>query len=136
MKTKGVSRRVRRERKRKPNEGIIILSTFPEVGIILRAAKELILNKKVCACVNIVRVRSLYVWNEKLEDHDEYIVLFKTTKRASAIVKAEIRRIHPYQVPEIVELKMNDVSESYLSWLIASTTRSDSKIKLSKDAND
>jgi periplasmic divalent cation tolerance protein len=34
-----------------------------------------------------------------------------------------LKGAHPYDVPEIVEIRMNDVSESYLSWLAESTIR-------------
>jgi len=34
-----------------------------------------------------------------------------------------LKRAHPYEVPEIVEIRMNDVSDSYLSWMTESTTR-------------
>ena len=30
-------------------------------------------------------------------------------------------RLHPYEVPEIVELEMSDVAKPYLSWLVEST---------------
>jgi periplasmic divalent cation tolerance protein len=56
-----------------------------------------------------------------MEDQKEFIALFKTTAKSAKKLKAEIARLHPYEVPEIVELKMQDVSRSYLSWLAEST---------------
>lgn len=68
----------------------------------------------------MVQVRSIYAWEGRIEDQGEVLALFKTLQGAPAKrLKAEIARIHPYKVPEIVELKMSDVSKSYLSWLAA-----------------
>jgi periplasmic divalent cation tolerance protein len=66
--------------------------------------------------------RSLYSWKNKLEDQEEFIALFKTTNLAANKLKFEINNnTHAYEVPEIVELKMSDVSKAYLSWMIVST---------------
>ena len=56
-----------------------------------------------------------------MEDQKEFIALFKTTPKSAKRLKAEIARLHPYKVPEIVELKLEDVARQYLSWLIEST---------------
>jgi periplasmic divalent cation tolerance protein len=109
--------------------GIIIMSTFPDEKSAISVAERLI-NKKLCACVNLTKVRSLYSWNNKLEDHEEYLALFKSTSSASMELKSNIERAHPYEVPEIVELKMNKVSSSYMSWLAKSTKKGKNKNKL------
>lgn len=109
--------------------GIIIISTFPDEKTAISVAERLI-KKKLCACVNLTKVRSLYSWNNKLEDHEEYLALFKTTSSASDELKSNIARAHPYEVPEIVELKMNKVSSSYMSWLAKSTKKGKNTNKL------
>lgn len=106
--------------------GVIILSTFPNEESSISVAKELI-NKKLCACINLTKVRSLYNWNNKLEDQEEYLVLFKSTTSTVEELKSNIKRAHPYEVPEIVEIRMNKVSKSYLSWLAESTNRIEKK---------
>ena len=106
--------------------GVIILSTFPDEESRISVAKELI-NKKLCACINLTKVRSLYNWNNKLEDQEEYLVLFKSTTSTVEELKSNIKRAHPYEVPEIVEIRMNKVSKSYLSWLAESTNKIEKK---------
>jgi len=102
------------------NRGTIILSTFPNEESVSDVASKVVRNK-LCACVNFAQVRSIYSWRGKMEDQQEFIALFKTTAKSAKKLKAEIARLHPYDVPEIVELKMQDVSKSYLSWLVEST---------------
>ena len=102
-------------------EGTIVISTFSDE----RSARELakrVLDSKLCACVNYSRIQSMYRWKGKMEDHGEIIALFKTTRKSMEKLKKAIAKHHPYEVPEIVELKMSDVSNGYLSWLAAETS--------------
>jgi periplasmic divalent cation tolerance protein len=102
------------------SKGTIILSTFPSEESVADVADKVV-RSSLCACVNFTKIRSIYSWQGKIEDQQEFIALFKTTAKSAKRLKAEIARLHPYKVPEIVELKMQDVSRSYLSWLIEST---------------
>lgn len=102
------------------SRGTIILSTFPSEESVAGVADKVV-KSKLCACVNFTQVRSIYSWQGKVEDQKEFIALFKTTAKSAKKLKVEIARLHPYKVPEIVELKMDDVSKPYLSWLAEST---------------
>jgi periplasmic divalent cation tolerance protein len=102
------------------SKGTILVSTFPSEESVADVASKVVANR-LCACVNFTKIRSIYSWRGKLEDQHEFIALFKTTAKTARKLKAEIARLHPYEVPEIVELKMSDVSKSYLSWLAEST---------------
>ena len=99
-----------------PSTGIIILSTFPSEEMAAEVADQVV-SAKLCACVNFTKIRSIYSWHGKVEDQHEFIVLFKATSKSAKRLKAEIVRLHPYEVPEIVELKMSNISKPYLSWL-------------------
>src|SRR4029079_10984685 len=102
------------------SRGTIILSTFPSKESVADMAKHVV-SLKLCACVNFTEIRSIYSWRGKIQDQPEFIAFFKTTAKSAKKLKAEIAKLHPYEVPEIVELKMSDVSKSYLSWLAEST---------------
>ncbi len=99
-----------------PSTGIIILSTFPSEEMAGEVADQVV-SAKLCACVNFTKIRSIYSWHGKVKDQHEFIVLFKATSKSAKKLKAEIVRLHPYEVPEIVELKMSNISKPYLSWL-------------------
>src|ERR671931_2005578 len=106
----------------KRQSGVLIISTFPDEESIVNIAKDFIAIKKLCACISLTKVRSIYDWNNKLEDQEEFVVFFKTTKLRANRLKDEIKKIHPYDVPEILEIKIDDVSKTYLSWLVGTTT--------------
>ena len=100
--------------------GAIIISTYPNEQSAVDIANRVV-KTKLCACVNFSKMRSIYSWKDEIEDQQEFIAFFKTTKKASKKLKREIARLHPYEVPEIVELRMTDVSSPYLHWLLEST---------------
>jgi periplasmic divalent cation tolerance protein len=102
--------------------GVIVLSTFPSEASINQIARKVVAGR-LCACVNFAKIRSIYSWHGKLEDHSEFIALFKTTSKSATRLKAEIAKSHPYDLPEIVELELKHVSARYLSWLAESTDR-------------
>lgn len=95
-------------------KGSIIISTFQSRQTANRIAKAMI-SKKLCACVNIIKINSFYYWKHKIQYDDEYLCFFKTV--SSAKLSKEIKKIHPYDVPEIVELRLDNADKDYLGWL-------------------
>lgn len=102
-----------------PSRGSIIISTFQSKESANKLAKQMV-AKKLCACVNIAKINSIYFWNNKMQNHTEYLCLFKTI--SSSKLMREIKKIHPYEVPEIVEVKMNTINKDYLGWLVSTAT--------------
>lgn len=98
----------------------IIISTYPDKKSISKIANKLVKNK-LAACVNITKISSVYLWEGKIENSDEFLALFKTTQKNKEKLKAEIKKLHPYEVPEIAELSVNDINKPYLKWLVDST---------------
>ncbi len=104
-----------RERK-ELTKGTIVLSTFPSKENATKVARKL-LERKLCACVNIMNVNSVYTWKGRVQNGREFLCLFKTTTPNLANLKREIISLHPYEVPEVVELKMQSISSDYLEWM-------------------
>ncbi|HEY7107932.1 MAG TPA: divalent-cation tolerance protein CutA [Nitrososphaeraceae archaeon] len=96
--------------------GTILLSTFPCEDIATEVVKKL-LEKKLCACANMLKVNSLYTWKGKIEVNKEFLCIFKTTTYNLPKLAKEIIRLHPYETPEIVELEMKSVNSDYLRWM-------------------
>ena len=103
--------------------GVIVLSTFPSEDLAKKVAQGL-LERKLCACVNIMKVSSMYSWKGKIEAEHEFLCFFKTTSIKLRQLKGEIKKVHPYEVPEIVELEMKSASSDYLSWMVDATLSS------------
>ena len=99
---------------------VIIVSTFPDKTSITKIANQLV-KKKLAACVNIMKISSVYSWKGKIENQPEYLALFKTTKKNQLVLKKELRKLHPYDIPEIAEINVDSINQSYLKWLVDST---------------
>lgn len=101
---------------------IVVLVTCgsrPEARKIARA----LLERQLAACVNLLpgRVESVYRWKGKVERAREVLLLIKTSRRVFAALEKEIRRLHSYEVPEIIALPISAGSPAYLKWISQST---------------
>jgi periplasmic divalent cation tolerance protein len=105
---------------RKTSHVVILISTFSNEESAVKVAQHVI-GLGYCACASLARVRSIYKWKGKLNDEQEITVLFKTSDRVAGLLKETIAKIHPYDVPEILELDTLSSSISYLNWINDST---------------
>ena len=101
-------------------EPTMVISTYPDRDTISKVAKNLV-NEQLCACVNIIEISSIYRWEGKIEDTSEYMAIFKTTSTNRSALKERIAKTHPYDVPEIAELDVLSLNDSYLKWLSESS---------------
>jgi periplasmic divalent cation tolerance protein len=106
--------------------GIVIVSTYPDKKSISRVS-HIVVEKKLADCVNYTKINSVYTWKNKIQDTTEFLALFKTTSGSKQKLKDIIAKTHPYEVPEIVELKMDNANLPYMKWLEESTLRSKSE---------
>jgi periplasmic divalent cation tolerance protein len=79
---------------------------------------ESLVNGKKAACVNIVpRVDSLFWWKDKVDSARESLLLVKTKASLFPEIIELVKRMHSYEVPEIIALPIIAGSEDYLKWL-------------------
>ena len=78
-----------------------------------------VVKKRLAACVNVVRapVESIYQWKGKVTVAREYLLVMKTTARRVPQLQREIRRLHSYDVPEIITLPVDGGLAEYLAWV-------------------
>jgi len=77
-------------------------------------------EERLVACGNVVPgVESIYRWEGKVETAAEVLVIFKTTIGRYPEMEARVKALHPYEVPEIVSLRVADGLPAYLRWVEA-----------------
>ncbi len=77
-----------------------------------------IVERKLGACVNIVpQVRSIYWWQGKVEEDGESLLVVKTSAERFPKLVEEVKKIHPYTVPEIIALPIAEGNGDYLKWI-------------------
>ena len=100
-------------------ETLLVCSTFPEVETARRIAHQLV-SESLVACANIIpAVESIYRWQDKIERASETLVLFKTTADRYEAFQEKLKSLHPYDVPEIICLRIADGLPEYLKWVNA-----------------
>jgi periplasmic divalent cation tolerance protein len=98
-------------------EAVIVVSTWP-AGEDPGPAASTLVEERLAACVNILpKARSIYRWQEKIEDAGEWVLLVKSRRDLFAALGAEIQKLHTYEVPEVIAIPIVDGSEAYLAWL-------------------
>ena len=79
---------------------------------------DALLEAREAACVNIVSgVRSIYRWEGKLCRDAELLLIIKSVAEKFEAVRETIRRIHTYQVPEVIAFPITAGDADYLKWL-------------------
>ena len=77
-----------------------------------------LLKAKLVACVNIINnITSIYIWNKKLEQSKEVLMIIKTSSVNFLKVERIIKKLHSYEVPEILALESKKVNKEYLNWI-------------------
>ncbi len=98
-------------------KALLVLCTAPDEEVGATLARDL-LEQRLAACVNVLpRIRSFYRWKGTVQDEAEVQLFIKTTRTRFDELRAWIEQAHPYEVPELVALPIEEGSPAYLSWL-------------------
>ena len=99
------------------DEVLTVFTTWPDLET-ARAAARTLVEERLAACGNILPgVESVYRWEGKVETGAEVLVVFKTTIGRYPALETRLRALHPYQVPEVLALRVTDGLPAYLRWV-------------------
>ncbi|MEN9214231.1 MAG: divalent-cation tolerance protein CutA [Gloeomargarita sp. DG02_4_bins_56] len=101
-------------------EALIVLVTVGERSEADNIAQALV-GEKLAACVGIMPIESVYLWEGEWENQVEFQLVIKTVKSRYPEVEAKILQLHSYEVPEILGLPVVAASERYLNWVMQQT---------------
>lgn len=98
-------------------EYLLILSTCPDQETAEKLARQLI-SQKLIACINILPgFTSIYHWQGEIETATECLLMAKTKKQFYQPVEDAIRKHHPYELPEIIAVSIDQGLPEYLQWI-------------------
>lgn len=66
-------------------------------------------------------VESLYTWNGKVEMDNELMLMAKTQTSLVEQVAKHVEDKHPYDVPEVIAVPVDNGSDAYLDWVVRET---------------
>lgn len=99
----------------------VIFNTCPDEKVAEQLASKLV-ESKLAACINILPgITSVYSWKGKIEKDREVLLLIKTRKESYVQVEAMIKEFHPYELPEVISVSVDQALPSYLSWINENT---------------
>lgn len=103
-----------------PSETILVTTAGDEANA-LRIAGHLVENR-LAACVNVIpRITSVYRWEGEIARDEEFLLLIKSRRDLFENIRQEIRRLHTYDLPELVSVPLADGDAAYLAWIREST---------------
>lgn len=93
------------------------MTTMPDMESAKKMARTVV-EARLAACVNITSgVHAIYRWQEQIEESTEIILQIKTTMNRYAQLEKAIVMAHPYELPEIVAIKIEQGNAPYLHWI-------------------
>lgn len=104
-------------------DAIVVLVTTPNEGVAAELARTLV-EERLAACGNIIpAIRSIYRWEGRVEDNAECLLILKTDRSAFDELKTRVLSLHPYDVPEVLQLEVADGHLPYLDWIRGAVRR-------------
>ncbi|MEA3354256.1 MAG: divalent-cation tolerance protein CutA [Campylobacterota bacterium] len=82
---------------------------------------DILLSKKLAACIQISKIDSFYIWENKRCEDKEYLLTIKTKKENYKQIKRKIKENHSYDLPEIIGIKITKISKDYKKFIKGNT---------------
>ena len=99
----------------------VVYVTVPNSETAETIARALV-SEKLAACANVVPgLTSIYFWEGAVHQDPELLLIIKTRQTLFDQLAARVKALHPYTVPEIISLPVQQGSQDYLEWIGAST---------------
>jgi len=100
-----------------PMELLLVITNFPDRVSALALAQKLV-DERLAACVNVLAdCTSVYRWQEKIENASEVPVFIKILAQHYPRVEQVIKAMHPYELPEIIAVPINNGLPAYMQWI-------------------
>lgn len=99
----------------------VVLSTAPSTEIATEIGRTLV-EEGLVACANVLPpMLSIYRWNDVVQSESEVQMIFKTAAIRIPELRERLTALHPYDVPEFIELDVAGGLPNYLSWIGTAT---------------
>jgi periplasmic divalent cation tolerance protein len=100
-----------------------VYTTYPSI-VEAEGAGRALVERRLCACVNILPgMVSLYWWQGKVERGEEVVMIIKTRASLVEEVRSQVRAMHSYTTPAFLVLPIERVDPDYEAWLMAETAK-------------
>ncbi len=94
----------------------IALTTAPSREVAMTLARTMV-DRRLAACVNVLPCTSVYRWEGAVQQEEEHLMVIKTRRTYIDDIRDLLENEHPYDLPELVSMEVEDGSADYLKWL-------------------
>jgi len=95
----------------------VVYTTIGNIQDARKIANSLV-EEQLVACVNIIpSVESVYSWKGKIETDEEIVLIAKTTDDNVKKTIQRIKKLHPYELPDIIVLPIIGGLKEYLDYI-------------------
>ena len=98
-----------------------VLTTVPDTESGAGLCRALLAQRLIACGTVLPGARSIYRWEGRVAEEAEAFVILKTARSRVAELMRTIRRLHPYDVPEVLVLGVEAGDEAYTEWVIRET---------------
>ena len=101
---------------------LLVLCACPDRETAIRIAHQAV-ERRLAACANLLPgLKSIYRWKGRVESAEEVLLLLKTTDDRYAELETAVAELHPYELPEVIAVRIENGLSAYLDW-VAQCTR-------------
>ena len=98
------------------NEYVMVITTCGEKET-AKSISKLLVKKRLAACVQMLPIESVYLWEGDLCDENEIALFIKAKTMMFDQIAETIRKNHNYEIPEIIQIPITDGLPEYLKWI-------------------
>lgn len=95
----------------------IIIQTTTNSQELTNKISSQLLENKLAACIQVSKITSKYLWKDKVQAEQEYLLSIKTKTDLYKDIEQEILKHHNYETPEIISIPINEINEKYQKWI-------------------
>lgn len=96
---------------------IIVYTTCPDQEV-ARTISHKVVREHLAACVHSHPAgTSVFEWEGQIEEESEILLMIKTKEKLYESLEAAILAEHPYDVPEIIAVSIDQGLAPYLRWI-------------------
>lgn len=102
---------------------IIQVVTTGDTRDVMEGIGKRLVERRLASCAQISGpIKSTYWWKGKIETTTEWVCTVKSTSRLYPEVEAMIRELHPYEIPEIIAVNVENALPAYADWVRKETS--------------
>lgn len=95
----------------------VVFVTVPSEAEAARIGRTLV-EERLAACANVTgQIRSIYRWQDAIEDEAEFLMILKTSQASLDALIARASELHSYDVPEVIALPIQQGYRPYMNWI-------------------